>query len=114
MNWVYLAALLLSMLGVGLLDWRYQLVLFRAPLRAVVVVAVGLAVLLAWDFVGISAGVFIRGDGPWLLGWDLANQLPVEEPVFLLFLSYLTLALYAGALHWWERRRARAGGRGRA
>lgn len=104
MNLVYLAALLLSLLGVGLLDWRYRLVLFRAPLLALGIIAVGLVVLLAWDLVGIGAGVFIRGDGPWLLGWDLADQLPVEEPVFLFFLSYLTLVLYAGAQHWRGRR----------
>ena len=52
---------------------------------------------LAWDLVGIATGVFVKGDSPLLLGIDLAPQLPLEEPLFLAFLSYLALVAWAGA-----------------
>lgn len=104
MSGLYLACLLGSAAGLALLDARFRLVLFRRPGLGALVIAIGLAFFLLWDLVGIAAGVFLRGDGPWQLGIELAPELPVEELVFLAFLSYLTLLLYATALRWLARR----------
>ncbi|MCT9820431.1 lycopene cyclase domain-containing protein [Microbacterium sp. W1N] len=102
---LYLAAILFSALGVGLLDARFRLVIAPAPGRAAAAVAIGTAFFLAWDAVGIAAGVFVKGDSPLLIGVDLAPHLPLEEPVFLAFLCYLALVVHAAALRAGRRRR---------
>lgn len=102
---LYLLFLVLSFAGIATLDVRFRLVMAHQPRRAVIAVAIGTAFFLAWDAVGIATGVFVRGDSPLLLGWDLAPHLPVEEPVFLAFLSYLALVLHAAGTRWVSRRR---------
>lgn len=94
---VYLAAILGSALGVALIDRRWRLAAWRAPGRTAAAVGVGTAFFLVWDAVGIASGVFVKGDSPLLIGLDLAPHLPVEEPVFLTFLSYLALVTWSGA-----------------
>lgn len=94
---LYLLAILFSLAGVAVLDIRLGLVLRRAPGRTLLAVAAGTVFLLAWDAVGIAAGVFVKGDSLLLLGVDLAPHLPLEEPVFLAFLSYLALVVWAAA-----------------
>ncbi len=94
---LYLVAILASAAGVALLDRRWRLAAWRAPARTAAAVGIGTAFFLAWDAVGIAAGVFVKGDSALLIGLDLAPHLPVEEPFFLAFLSYLALVLHAGA-----------------
>jgi lycopene cyclase domain-containing protein len=104
---LYLAFLVLSTAGVALLDRRYRLALWRRRGTAAAAIALGTAFFLAWDAAGIAAGVFVKGESPLLIGWDLAPHLPVEEPVFLAFLCYLALLAHGAWLH----RRTRGGGR---
>lgn len=100
---LYLALLLVSAVGLAVLDARFRLALWRTPARAAWSITIGTAFFLAWDAVGIAAGVFVKGDSPALVGIDLAPHLPIEEPVFLAFLCYLAL-LITGAVH--NRRRS--------
>ena len=93
---LYLAALLVSLAGMLLLDWRHRLFLWRSPLRALLVLAAGVALLLAADAVGIAAGVFEIGETPYLTGIVVAPELPIEEPLFLLFLCQLTMVTVTG------------------
>ncbi|GAA5199461.1 lycopene cyclase domain-containing protein [Microbacterium jejuense] len=102
---VYLLAILVSAAGVALLDRRWRLAAWAAPTPTAVAVAAGTAFFLACDALGIALGVFVKGDSPLLLGLDLAPHLPVEEPVFLAFLSYLALVAWAGASRVMARRR---------
>ncbi|MDQ1128209.1 lycopene cyclase domain-containing protein [Microbacterium sp. SORGH_AS_0888] len=104
MSGLYLLAILLSAAGVLALDLRFRLALRASPGRSVAAIAIGTAFFLLWDAVGIAAGVFVKGDSPLLLGWDLAPHLPVEEPVFLAFLCYLALVVHAAALRTGRRR----------
>ena len=60
---------------------------WRSPAGSLLAVAAGTVFFLAWDAVGIAAGVFVKGDSLLLLGVDLAPQLPLEEPFFLAFLA---------------------------
>ena len=101
----YLAAILVSAGGVVILDARWRLAAWRDPARTAAAVAIGTLFFLAWDVVGIATGVFVKGDSPLLLGIDLAPQLPLEEPLFLAFLSYLALVTWAGAERALGRRR---------
>jgi len=105
---LYLAAILASALGILLIDRRWRLAAWRAPGRTAAAVGVGTAFFLAWDAVGIATGVFVKGDSPLLVGVDLAPHLPLEEPVFLAFLSYLALVAWAGAQRLLEHRRTDA------
>jgi lycopene cyclase domain-containing protein len=77
-----------------------------APGRTLAAVGIGTAFFLLWDAVGIAAGVFVKGDSALMIGIELAPQLPLEEPLFLAFLSYLALVAWAGALRLLHRARA--------
>jgi lycopene cyclase domain-containing protein len=100
----YLAAILVSTAGVLLLDRRWRLAAWRSPGRTALAVGIGTAFFLAWDAVGIASGVFVKGDSALLLGVDLAPHLPLEEPVFLAFLSYLALVAWSAAMRLMGRR----------
>ncbi|MEE6273766.1 lycopene cyclase domain-containing protein [Georgenia wangjunii] len=109
MSVVYLLVLLASTGCMVLLDRRFRLFFFASARRAALVLVAGVAFFLAWDVAGISLGLFFRGETPYMTGLLLAPELPVEELVFLTFLSYLTMNLYAGLPLLVEARRAHAG-----
>ena len=94
MTLVYLGALLVSLAGMVVLDVRLRLFFAVAPLRAAVVMGVGIAFFLVWDLAGIGAGVFFRGNPGLLTGVLLAPELPLEELFFLALLCYTTMNLY--------------------
>lgn len=95
-GFAYLAALLVSIGAMALVDARWRLAFWRHPLAAACAVGAGTALLLVWDVVGIGFGVFYRGDSVWATGVLLAPELPIEEPVFLAFLCYLSLVVVLG------------------
>lgn len=105
---LYLVAILISAAGIALLDRRWRLAAWDSLPRTVLAVSIGTVFFLAWDAVGIATGVFVKGDSPLLLGVDLAPHLPLEEPFFLAFLSYLGLVTWAGALRLLDRRATHA------
>lgn len=94
---LYLAALAVSIFGMAVLDRRFRLFFWRDRFRATVVYTAGMAFFLVWDFVGVSAGVFFRGDGPFLIGLQVAPEVPVEELFFLTLLIYSAMNSF-GAL----------------
>ncbi|GAA2466570.1 lycopene cyclase domain-containing protein [Agromyces soli] len=98
MTFLHLGLLLASIACIALVDARYRLFFWRAPLRATVVVAVGVATLLAWDLWGISLGIFFREPNAYSTGLLIAPHLPIEEPVFLAFLCQLAMVGYTGLL----------------
>lgn len=92
--------LLLLLAGIGcmlLLDQRFKLFFWHDPAVALLVTAVGTALFLLWDLAGIAAGIFLRGDSSIATGIVLAPELPLEEPVFLVFLVLCTMIVYTGA-----------------
>ena len=109
MSLTYLACLLVALGALVLLDRRFALVFWRGGTarRAGLVLAAGLVFFLAWDLLGIALGVFARGRSPFMTGIELAPQLPLEEPVFLVFLCYLTLVLLFGTRAVLDRGRRR-------
>lgn len=113
MGALYLIALLVSLGCMLLLDWRFRLFFWRDAVSASVVTAVGLAFFLVWDVAGIANGIFLRGDAAIATGLVLAPELPIEEPVFLLFLVVCTMVIYTSSArilaHLREQRRAKGG-----
>ena len=106
---LYLLLRLVSFAGMIVVDARHRLALWAAPVPAGLAVVIGTVFFLAWDAAGIATGVFVRGDSPLLLGIDLAPHLPLEEPVFLVFLCHLALVVHAAALRLRARRRTARG-----
>lgn len=106
MNGLYLAALLVSLGGLGVIDWRYRVALFAQARRTLATVGIGVAFFLAWDLVGVGLGIFFIGDAPYLTGLVVAPEVPVEEIFFLILLTYQALLLWLGCTRWWSRREA--------
>lgn len=97
---LYALALLTSIAGTLAIDRRWRLFVFDRPGPAVLVVAIGVVVLTAWDLVGIGLGIFVRGDSPYYLGWELAPHLPVEEVLFLVLLCQSAMVSWCAATRW--------------
>jgi lycopene cyclase domain-containing protein len=102
---LYLGGLLVGIAGMIVLDLRLGLFFRRAPLRAAIVLVVGVAFFLVWDLAGIGLGVFFPGRSTIVTGVMLAPGLPLEEPLFLVLLCYSAMNAYG----WFTRPRRAAG-----
>ena len=90
----YLAALLVSLAGLGFLDWRHRVAVFADARRTLATIGIGVAAFLAWDLAGVGLGIFFRGDSRYLTGIQVAPEVPLEELLFLTLLVYQTLLLW--------------------
>ncbi|GLK16287.1 lycopene cyclase domain-containing protein [Herbiconiux flava] len=106
MGILYLAALLVSLTGMVVLDRRFGLFFFDRPRRAAIVLVAGVLFFVVWDLFGIGLGIFFRGETSFMTGLQVAPELPVEELFFLTLLCYLTMNVFRGAQLLLERRRA--------
>lgn len=93
----YLVVQLVSFTGIAVIDHRWRLAWFRAPAATGLAVTAAVALLLTWDALGVRSGVFFRGQTDFMSGLLVAPEIPVEEVVFLAFLSYLALVCATGA-----------------
>jgi lycopene cyclase domain-containing protein len=93
---LYLAGILFGLAGIATIDFRYRLALFTQTKRTLATLGIAVAFFLAWDLNGIGLGIFWEGSRTYLLGIDLLAEVPLEEPFFLLLLSYLLLVSYLG------------------
>ncbi len=107
MTGLYLAGLLVSIAGLVVLDLRAKLFLGAAPLRAAVVLVVGVAGFLVWDAAGVALRIFFEGRQHLLVGVDLAPQIPIEELFFLILLCLSAMEAFALAQRLLQRREAR-------
>lgn len=103
---VYLASLLVALGCLLLLDRRFRLFFWADPVAAAAVTTIGVLFFLVWDAAGIAAGIFLRGDATIATGIVLAPELPLEEPVFLVFLVVCIMVVYTGTVRMLSRRRA--------
>jgi len=93
---LYLICLLLSLAGCLVTDIRFKLAIAVQTRRTLLSVGLGVIFFVIWDLVGVQAGIFFRGDSPYLLGFEVAPQIPVEELFFLTLLCYSTLLSFLG------------------
>ena len=98
MGLVYLAALLVSLTGMVVLDRRFGLFFFDRPRRAAIVLVAGVLFFVVWDLFGIGLGIFFRGETSFMTGLQVAPELPVEELFFLTLLCYLTMNVFTAAV----------------
>lgn len=109
MSLAYLGALAVAALGIGALDARWRLALFRDAGRALAAIAITATAMLIIDLGGIATGNFRLGASPWMTGIEVLPHLPIEELAFVTFLAYTSLVAFAGAERALAaRRRARA------
>lgn len=95
---LYLTALVVSIAGLVGIDHRHRLAFFAGRgWAAGLAVVLGVVVFLVWDVVGIAAGVFFQGPGPFQSGVMLGPELPLEELFFLTLLCYSSLLAYAAS-----------------
>lgn len=111
MSFLYLAALLISLGGMVVLDRRFSLFFWAAWRPALAVLLAGVAFFVVWDLAGIGLGIFFRGETDFMTGLQVAPELPVEELFFLTLLCYLTMNLYGAASQWSSLSRPSAGTR---
>jgi len=97
MSYAYLVALLFSIFGMAMLDYRYKLAFFRDAKRTGKTIATAVILFLAWDLLGIGFGIFFVCPSEYTTGLLLLPELPLEELFFLFFLCYITLISYEGA-----------------
>lgn len=97
MGFVYLGALLFSLLGQVVLDRRFTLFFWRSPVTAAIVMSAGIAFFLIWDLWGIGLGIFFRGQTRLMTGVQLAPELPLEELFFLALLCYVAMNVFGWA-----------------
>ncbi|MBK4348633.1 lycopene cyclase domain-containing protein [Lacisediminihabitans changchengi] len=97
MGVLYLLGLLIALFGMVMLDRRFRLFFWCGPVRAAIVLVVGVLFFLSWDLSGIGLGIFFRGETSFMTGLVLAPELPVEELFFLALLCYLTMNLFGAA-----------------
>ncbi|PZE65098.1 lycopene cyclase domain-containing protein [Curtobacterium sp. MCBD17_021] len=90
----YLAGLLVSIAGIAVLDARHRLFFWRAPLRASLVMVIGLVFFMLWDVAGVHLGIFFIGADGLLTGVLLAPDVPLEELFFLVLLCWTTMDLF--------------------
>lgn len=95
MSPIYLLCLLAASACMVLVDRRWRLFFWRDARRAAWVLVIGVALLLVADVAGIALGVFSRAPTWAMTGIVLGPELPLEEPLFLAFLAYLTMNLVA-------------------
>lgn len=94
MQFVYLAGLIFSIIGLGLFDWRFKLGFSTNKKAALLATLLPLAFFLLWDGAGIALGIFFRGETSHLTGLLIAPELPLEELFFLFLLNYTTLTIF--------------------
>ena len=100
MNWLYLTCLIISFFGMAIIDRRYNLAFFKDSKRTLLTLLISVGIFIVWDVAGIALGIFYSGHSPYMSGLYLGPEFPVEELVFLTFLSYFTLVMY----RFWSQR----------
>lgn len=101
MNWLYLAAIIFSFVGIMTLDWRHRLACWCDSRRTIMTVLIATVMFVVWDICGISLGIFRSGHSPYMSGIYLFPEFPLEELVFLLFLNYFSVIVYRlGTKQW--------------
>lgn len=89
---LYLGGILVAFAGMGIIDWRWKVALFRDPGHTVFVVTATFLVLLVFDISGLLLGVFSAG--PRVMGIFLfSRDMPLEEIFLLTFFGYFTLIM---------------------
>ena len=87
----YLAILIVSLLGLYLLDRTHKLAFTVDAKRSLISMVPAYVLFLIWDIAGIATGIFFRGQNTLLTGIQVFPEFPIEELFFLALLCYSSL-----------------------
>jgi len=90
----YLIVLILSLVGLYLLDRTHKLAFTVDAKRSLLSMFPAYVLFLIWDIAGIATGIFFRGQNTWLTGIQVFPEFPIEELFFLALLCYSTLIVF--------------------
>jgi len=90
----YLLVLLLSLVGLYLLDRTHKLAFTVDAKRSLLSMVPAYVVFLIWDIAGIATVIFFRGQNTLLTGIQVFPEFPIEELFFLALLCYSTLIAF--------------------
>ena len=90
----YLLVLLLSLVGLYLLDRTHKLAFTVDAKRSLLSMVPAYILFLIWDIAGITSGIFFRGENTLLTGIQVFPEFPIEELFFLGLLCYSTLIVF--------------------
>ena len=94
MQWLYLVALLAILGCLTLIDYRYKLAFFHNAKRAGLTIGIAVWLFIVWDIFGIKFGIFLKGNSPYALPFEVIPHFPIEEIFFLGVLTYSALIIY--------------------
>lgn len=103
MQFSYLVGLLIGIVGMATIDWRYRLAFWRERRRTVLTIAICVGIFIVWDLLGIALGIFFHGGSNYALPYRILPEFPIEEIFFLVLLCYCTLVIYQGFTKLWRR-----------
>jgi lycopene cyclase domain-containing protein len=90
----YLAILIVSLVGLYLLDRTHKLAFTVDAKRSFLSMVPAYVLFLIWDIAGIAGGIFFRGENTLLTGIEVFPEFPIEELFFLALLCYSTLIVF--------------------
>lgn len=99
-RWFYLFVLLFSISGLLFIDYRYKLAFWHDKRRTAWTIGITMLIFILWDIIGITIGIFFKGNSQYILPFVIAPEFPVEELFFLFLLSFVTLLIYRGLSRW--------------
>ena len=91
--YVYLASLLFALTALVIWDYSKKIAIFKNGLAAFKVIAFSVLFFLIWDILGIILNIFHTNDRYVSGVFLFTRDLPLEEIMFLTFLSYFVLIL---------------------
>lgn len=94
MQYSYLVALIISFVGMIIIDKRFSLAYYFDRRATVLSIIAGVSLFVVWDIIGIVRGIFFSGQSQYMSGIYLGPEFPIEEIIFLTFLCYFTLIIY--------------------
>ena len=92
-KYLYLSMLLVSLLCLLLVDYRFKLAFFVNKKATIITLFFSVIVFVVWDLIGIKLGIFFEGNTSFLSDINIVKNLPIEEIFFLTLLCYTTLIL---------------------
>ena len=94
MKYLYLISLIVPIVSMVYVDRRYQLAFYDNFKKTLIVIASSVMMFIVWDILGIALGIFFSGESKYMSGIYLGPEFPIEELLFLSFLSYFTLVVF--------------------
>ncbi len=88
----YLVLLLVSVGGLTLADYRFRLVFFDKPKAALKTVLGLVTILIIGDIIGVTW--LVHYTNPLYVSGIFLADIPIEEVLFLIMVSYFTLVCY--------------------